>query len=133
VGFAFGAQTLVKAREDWIVTGGRKRGHVKAAAQSRSPSGDGAFTTERTAVVIKRRQARERSGLPAIELAELRHLREQERCRTCTDVGHAVSGEARTLPKAWSCSLISKMSLYPRLKIVAIYFPKNIVIALDAF
>ncbi len=85
MGFAFGAQTLVKAREDWIVTGGRKRGHVKTAAQSAAAPEDGAFTAKRTAVVIKRRQAREGSGLPPIELAELGHLREQERCRTCTD------------------------------------------------
>src|SRR5262245_13891856 len=88
MGFAFGAQTLVKAREDWIVTRGRKCGHVKAAAQSTSPAEDGAFTAERTAVVIKRRQARERSGLPPIELAELGHLREQERCGTGTDSGN---------------------------------------------
>src|SRR5437763_2146 len=88
MGFAFGPQTLVKAREDWIVTRGRKRGHVKAAAQSTSSAEDGAFTAERTAVVIKRRQACERSGLPPIELAELGHLRQQERCRTCTDSGH---------------------------------------------
>jgi hypothetical protein len=52
MGFAFGAQTLVKAREDWIVTRGRKRGHVKAAAQSTSSAEDGAFTAQRTAVVI---------------------------------------------------------------------------------
>src|ERR1043166_1566715 len=88
MGFAFGAQTLVKAREDWIVTRGRKRGHVEAAAQSTSSAEDGAFTAERTAVVIKRCQARERSGLPPIELAELGHLRQQERCRTCTDSGN---------------------------------------------
>ncbi len=52
MGFAFGAQTLVKAREDWIVTGGRKRGHVKTAAQSRSSAEDGASTAERTAVMV---------------------------------------------------------------------------------
>lgn len=85
MGFAFGAQTLVKAREDWIVTGGRKRGHVKTAAQSAAAPEDGAFTAKRTAVVIKRRQAREGSGLPPIELAELWHLRQQDRCGTCTD------------------------------------------------
>ena len=88
MGFAFGAQTLVKGREDWIVTCGRKRGHVKAAAQSTPSAEDGAFTAERTAVVIKRPEARERGGLPPIELAELGHLREQQRCRTCTDSGN---------------------------------------------
>ena len=76
MGCAFGAQTLVKAREDWIVTRGGKRGHVEPAAQSTSSAEDGAFTAERTAVVIKRRQAGERSSLPPIELAELGHLRE---------------------------------------------------------
>ena len=54
MGFAFGAQTLVKTREDRIVTRGRKRGHVKAAAQSTSSAEDGAFTAERTAIMIKR-------------------------------------------------------------------------------
>ena len=88
VRFAFGAQTLVKAGEDWVITRSRKGGHVKAAAQSTSPTEDGAFTAERTAVVIKRRQACKRSGLPPIELAELGHLREQERCRPCTDSGN---------------------------------------------
>ena len=86
--FSFGAQTLVKAREDWIVTRGRKCGHVKAAAQSTSPAEDGTFTAERTAVVIKWRQSSERSGLPAIELTELGHLRQQKRCCTCTDSGN---------------------------------------------
>ena len=38
--------------------------------------------------MINRRQARERGGLPPIELAELGHLREQQRCRTCTDSGN---------------------------------------------
>ena len=88
MGFAFGARTLVKAREDWIVTRGRKRGHIKAAAQSTSSAEDGAFTAERTTVVIKRRQARERSGLPPIELAELGHLRQHKRGGTCTDSGN---------------------------------------------
>ena len=88
MGFAFGAQTLVKARQHWIITCGRKGGHAKAAAQSTSSAEDGAFTAERTAVVIKRRQACERSGLPPIVLAELGHLGEQERCRTCADSGN---------------------------------------------
>ena len=35
--------------------------------------------------MIKWRQARERSGLAPIELAELGHLREQERSRARTD------------------------------------------------
>ena len=85
MGFAFGAQTLVKARQDWIITCGRKRGHVEAAAQSTSSAEDGASTAERAAVMVKRGQARERSGLPPIELAEFGHLRQYERCRTCTD------------------------------------------------
>src|SRR5262245_23023397 len=86
--FAFGAQMLVEAREDWIVMRGRKRGHVKATTQSTASTEDGAFTAQRTTVVIKRRQTRECSGLPPIELAEFGHLRQQEGCRTCTDSGH---------------------------------------------
>jgi hypothetical protein len=42
-------------------------------------------------VVIKRRQARERSGLPPIELAEIGHSRQYKRCGTCTDSGTAVT------------------------------------------
>ena len=88
VGFSFGSQTLVKEREDRIVTRGRKRSHVKATAQSTSSAEDGAFAAETPAIVIKWRQARQCSGLSPIELAELRHLREQERCRMCTDSGN---------------------------------------------
>jgi len=36
MGFSFGAQTLVKAGEDWVITRSRKGGHVKAAAQGTS-------------------------------------------------------------------------------------------------
>jgi hypothetical protein len=79
VRFALDAHTSVKVRQDWIVASGRERGHVKAAAQSASSTKDGALAADRAAVVIKRRQASERGGLPAIELTELGHLREQER------------------------------------------------------
>jgi len=43
VWFAFGAQTLIKVGEDWVVTGGDQCGHVEAAAQSASSTEDGAL------------------------------------------------------------------------------------------
>ena len=91
VRFAFGAQTLVKARQDRIEASGRECGHVEAATQSGPAAKDGAFAAHRSTVVIKWRQAGERGGLATIELAKLGHLRKQERCRACTD--SADSGE----------------------------------------
>ncbi len=38
--------------------------------------------------MVKRGQARERSGLPPIELAEFGHLRQYKRCGTGTDSGN---------------------------------------------
>ena len=38
--------------------------------------------------MVKRGQARERSDLPPIELAQLGHLRQYERCGTCPDSGN---------------------------------------------
>jgi hypothetical protein len=104
VRFASGAQTLVKAREDWIITCGRKRSHVKAAAQSTSSAEDGASNADRTAVVVKRGQTRERSGLPPIELTEFGHLRQYKRCGTCTDSGNR--GELlRLAQRVWFCAI----------------------------
>ncbi len=44
VRFAFGAQTLVKARQDRIEASDRKCSHVKSAAQSAASTEDGALT-----------------------------------------------------------------------------------------
>src|SRR6266496_3465408 len=45
VRFAFGAQTLVKRREDMITTSRGQRCHVEAAAQSATAAKDGALAT----------------------------------------------------------------------------------------
>ena len=79
MGFAFGAQTLVKARQDRIVTSGREGSHIEAAAQSASPTKDSALAPSQAAVVIKWREPSEGGRLATIELTKLGHLREQER------------------------------------------------------
>ena len=89
--FAFGAQTLVKVRQDRIEASSRECCHVEAATQSGPAAKDSAFAAHRSTVVVKWRQASERSGLATIELAKLGHLRKQERCCAYTD--SADSGE----------------------------------------
>ena len=46
VGFTFGAQTLVKARQDRVEASGRECSHVEAAAQSAASTEDGAFAAD---------------------------------------------------------------------------------------
>ena len=79
VWFAFGAQALIKTRQDRIVASGAERSHVEPAAQSAPPTEDSALAADRTTVVIKRCQASQSGRFAAIELTELGHLREQER------------------------------------------------------
>jgi hypothetical protein len=45
VRFTFGAQTLIKRREDMVATSRGQRCHVKAAAQSAAAAEDGALAT----------------------------------------------------------------------------------------
>lgn len=85
VRFAFGPQTLIKARQDRVEASGRECGHVEAATQSGPSAKDGAFAAHRSTVVVKWRQPGERGSLATIELAKLGHLREQERCCAYTD------------------------------------------------
>ena len=81
VWFAFGAQALIKTRQDRVVASGAERSHVEPAAQGASSTEDGALAADRTTVVIKRCQASQSGRFAAIELTELGHLREQERSR----------------------------------------------------
>ena len=44
--FAFGAQTLVKVRQDRVEASGGECSHVEAATQSRAATKDGAFPAD---------------------------------------------------------------------------------------
>src|SRR5260370_25075600 len=81
VWFAFGAQALIKTRQDRFVASCAERSHVEAAAQGASSTEDGALAADRTTVVIQRCQASQSGRFAAIELTELGHLREQEPSR----------------------------------------------------